>query len=325
MKKAKPAIILIMKLVVSTGLLAYLLSRIHIERFWGTLLSADFTYIAIALVVYLATQMVSALRWAVLARPMGFTIPFRETAVYYLIGMFFNLFAPGTVGGDVSRVYYLARHGDQGAPHGWARATLPAAVSVLMDRAVGMIVLVWLGAAGLALFPRYGVPPLVRYVTFALALAFVVAGICIPLVRRLLPQDGHPVVVKLRLALRSYRTRWRVIPEAILLSVAIHLIQAWMHLILGQAIGIDIPFSFCIILYPLVGTFAAIPISLNGIGLREGGYLVLLGVIGVNSTQGVAFGLLLFIVVVLDSLTGGVAFLLKKGPRPHAAAPAPLI
>ena len=320
MKKAKPAVILIVKLLVSAGLLAYLLSRIHVERFWGTLASADFSYIAIALVVYLATQMISALRWAVLARPMGFAIPFKEIVVYYLIGMFFNLFAPGTVGGDVSRIYYLARDGDQRAPHGWASSTLPAAVSVFIDRAVGMIVLVWLGAIGLALFPRYGVPLVVRYVTFALALSFVAVGLCVPLLRRVLPDDGHPLVVKLRLALRSYRTRWRVIPQAMLLSLVIHLIQAWMHAVLGRAIGIDIPFSFCIILYPLVGTFAAIPISLNGIGLREGGYLVLLGVIGVNSTQGVAFGLLLFAVVVLDSLTGGLAFLLKKGPRPSAAA-----
>jgi len=319
MKKAKPVVILIVKLVVSAGLLVYLLSRIHIERFWGTLASADFSYIAFALIVYLFTQSISALRWAVLARPMGFATPFKDIVVYYLIGMFFNLFAPGTVGGDVSRVYYLARDGDRGAPNGWARSTLPAAVSVFMDRAVGMAVLVWLGALGLALFPRYNVPMLVRSITFTLAVGFIVAGVCVPLLRRLLPEDGHPFVVKLRLALRSYRSRWQAIPQAMVLSFVIHLIQAWIHVVLGRAIGLDIPFSFSIILYPLVGTFSAIPISLNGIGLREGGYLFLLAVIGVNSTQGVTFGILLFVVVALDSLIGGLAFLLKKGPRPSAA------
>ncbi len=324
MKKAKPILILIVKLVVSAGLIVYLLSRIHIERFWDTLASADLAYIALALVVYLFTQMISALRWAVLARPMGFATPFKDVVVYYLIGMFFNLFAPSTVGGDVSRVYYLARDGNQGAPHGSVRSTLPAAVSVFMDRAVGMVVLVWLGAIGLALSPGYGVPQMVRYVTFALALAFIVAGVCVHLLRRVLPEDGHPLLVKLRLALRSYRDRWQVIPQAMVLSFVIHLIQAWIHVVLGRAIGLDIPFSFSIILYPLVGTFSAIPISLNGIGLREGGYLFLLAVIGVNSTQGVTFGILLFVVVALDSLIGGLVFLLKKSPRPSAAAPADL-
>ncbi len=78
--------------------------------------------------------------------------------------MFFNLFAPGTVGGDVSRVVYLARDQESHAK-GRAVTTTHAAMSVLMDRAIGMIVLVWLGAAGLLLFPEYAVPPTVRSIT----------------------------------------------------------------------------------------------------------------------------------------------------------------
>jgi hypothetical protein len=85
---------------------------------------------------------------------------------------------------------------------------------------------------------------------------------------------------------------------------------------IGKALQIEVPFAFCIILYPLVGTFAALPISLNGIGLREGGYLFLLGLIGISAEKGVAFGLLIFLVVVVDSLIGGLVFLLKKSPTP---------
>src|SRR5262245_39586473 len=96
-------------------------------------------------------------------------------------------------------------------------------------------------------------------------------------------------------------------------SFVLHLIQAWIHVLLGWALQIEIPFSYSIILYPLVGTFAAIPISLNGIGLREGGYLFLLGLIGINAEKGVAFGLLLFLIVAVDSLIGGVLFLMNRG------------
>jgi uncharacterized membrane protein YbhN (UPF0104 family) len=317
MKKTKPVLIFLMKLLVSTGLIVFFLTQIHIERFLGTLVSARFSYIALALVVYLLSQILSAGRWMVLARPLGFEEPFKEIVVYYLIGMFFNLFAPGTVGGDVSRVYYLARTDKTHlGKAGWAVSTVPAAVSVFMDRAVGMAVLVWLGAIGLLLFPEYPVPRSIRSVTFAVALALVVAGAVAPLFRRFLPEDGHPVVVKLRFALRAYRTQWSVIPKAIVFSFMLHLIQAWIHMLLGWALQIDIPFSYCIILYPLVGTFAAIPISLNGIGLREGGYLFLLGLIGINAEKGVAFGLLLFLIVAVDSLIGGLLFLLKKSPKP---------
>lgn len=318
MKKTRPVLILLMKLLVSAGLLAFFFTRIHFERFWSTLAGANFGYVAAALAVYLATQLVSAVRWGILARPLGFDTRYKDYSLYYLIGMFFNLFAPSTVGGDVSRVYYLAKGGEKERGHGWATSTIPAAVSVFMDRAVGMAVLLWLGAIGLALFPYYAVPSAIRSLTFALSLALVAGGLLVPALRRILPEDGHPIVVKLRLAMRAYHNQWGVIPQAILVSFAIHLVQAWMHLLMGRALQINVPFSFCIILYPLAGIFAALPVSLNGLGLREGAYLFLLGLIGITAEKGVAFGLLLFLIVVVDSLIGGLLFLLKRSPKPSA-------
>jgi len=315
MKKVKPALILLTKVVVSVGLLVFFFTRIHLERFLHTFASADFSYIALALVVYFLSQFLSALRWEFLARPLGFKKPFKVFFNFYLIGMFFNLLAPGTVGGDVSRIYYLARDGESNRDKSWGGATLNAAVSVFIDRLVGMIVLIWLGALGLALFPDYAVPSPVRLLTFALALGFIIGGLLLPVLRRFLPDNGHALVVKLRVALRRYRAHWRAIPQAIGLSFAIHLIQAWIHLILGLALHIEIPFSYCIILYPLVGTFAALPISLNGLGLREGGYLFLLTVIGISSEKSIAFGVLLFLTVAADSLIGGVVFLLTKSAK----------
>lgn len=317
MKRVKPIIIFLLKLLVSAGLLGYFLSRVHPERFLTTFANAKFSYIGLAMVVYLVTQGVSAVRWATLARPLGIKTPFKDLLRYYLVGMFFNLFAPGTVGGDVSRVYYLVRDEDAHAS-GRPVTTVHAAMSVLMDRAIGMVVLVWLGAAGLLLFPQYAVPHSIRSVTYILALGFAAAVILAPLLRRLMPEDGHPLVAKLRLALRSYRSNWRALLAAAALSLVVHLIQGWMHTVMGRALDLDVPFSFSLIVYPLVGTFSAIPVSLNGLGLREGGYIYLLAVIGIGHEKAIAFGLLLFLIVALDSLLGGLIFLLQQMPRPNA-------
>ncbi len=311
MKKLKPVLILLLKVLVSAGLLIYFFTRIHIERFVETFTKADLSYVAVILIVYLVSQFVGVIRWMILARPLGFKTPLKVLVHYYLIGMFFNLFAPGTVGGDVSRIYYLARDGEQNVDKKWGGATMHAAVSVFIDRVIGMAVLVWLGAIALLLFPQYAVPAAVRSVTYALAGAFILGGLLLPVLRRVLPADGHPVVVKLRVALRSYRAHWQAVPQAILLSFVVHFIQAWIHVLLGRAIQVDIPYSFCLILYPLVGTFSALPVSLNGLGLREGGYLFLFQFIGIGSEKGVAFGLLLFIVVAMDSLIGGLLFFLQ--------------
>lgn len=319
MKKAKPILILLLKLLVSVGLLGYFLARIHIERFLQTFAAAKFSYIAIALLVYLATQAVSAMRWTALARPLGVKTPFKDMTRYYLIGMFFNLFAPGTVGGDVSRVYYLVR--DEGARlNGRSVSTMHAAMSVLMDRAIGMIVLVWLGAAGLLLFPDYAVPHSARVATFLLSLGLLLGALITPLVRRVLPTDSHQLIVKVRLAFSAYRKHWRALVTAALFSLAIHLVQAWMHVVMGRALDLNVPFSFALIVYPLVGTFSAIPISLNGIGLREGGYVVLLSVIGIGTERAIAFGILLFLVVACDSLIGGILYLFQQGAKPDEAA-----
>ena len=318
MKNAKPVTVLLLKVLVSGGLLGYFISRVHPERFVQTFASAKFSYIGLAMLVYLATQVVSTLRWTVLARPLGIETPLKDMMRYYLIGMFFNLFAPGTVGGDVSRVYYLVRDEDARGK-GSAVTTVHATMSVLMDRAIGMVVLVWLGAAGLLLFPEYPVPHTARLATLLLALGLLVGSLLTPLLRRFMPLDGHRLVVKLRLAFRSYRRHWRALLIAALLSLVIHLVQAWMHVVMGRALDLNVPFSFTLIVYPLVGTFSAIPISLNGLGLREGGYMFLLAVIGIGTEKGIAFGLLLFLVVALDSLIGGLLFLLQQNPKPDRA------
>ena len=92
---------------------------------------------------------------------------------------------------------------------------------------------------------------------------------------------------------------------------------------MGKALNLDLPLSFCLMLYPLVGTFAAIPISFGGIGLRESGYMFLLSVLGLSAEKGIAFGLLLFIIVALDSLLGGVLFLIKRKETSVAGAAVP--
>ena len=91
MNKTKPVLIFLMKLLVSTGLIVFFLTQIHIERFLGTLVSARFSYIALALVVYLLSQILSAGRWMVLARPLGFEDPFKEIVAFIISSGCFSI------------------------------------------------------------------------------------------------------------------------------------------------------------------------------------------------------------------------------------------
>jgi uncharacterized membrane protein YbhN (UPF0104 family) len=301
----------VLKLVISLGLLAFFLSRIDFSQFLRVVASANLFYFVLILFAYAAGQVVSCVRWIVLAHPLGFRFSFKNYLSFYFIGMFFNLFAPSTIGGDASRVFYLTRE-SKAKQQTWGRQTTHALVAVLTDRIVGMAVMVWMAACALVLFPQYPVPNVVRYVTFGLSLACLASWFFLPLVNRVLRWLGYSAGEYLRLSLETYWGRQQIIVNSILLSIVVHLNQGAMQFYLAKAVGLDIPWSYGFILYPLVGIFSALPISFNGIGLREGGYLFLLTQIGVSSEKAIAVGLLWFLVIVLDSLIGGVLYVARR-------------
>src|SRR5262249_8660901 len=85
---------------------------------------------------YLLAQLASAWRWHLLARVVGLAGPLLDYLRYYFVGMFFNLVLPTSVGGDVVRVWYLARQEGPAPPLGRG---LAAFVSVLADRFNGVL------------------------------------------------------------------------------------------------------------------------------------------------------------------------------------------
>ena len=309
---SRGTVMLLLKTLVSLAFLSFLLSRIDRSQLLWVLSSAQLSYLIVALACYILCQIICSVRWALLARPLGFKNPLKDYAIYYFIGMFFNLFAPSTIGGDIGRVFYLARGESEEREKGWNGSTGSALVSVIADRFIGFAVLAWMGAVALLVFSAYVLPAIVRYLTFALAAGFLFIWLLLPLVNRFLHRKEFLKGEKLLLGLETYaRNRW-VILQTIGLSLVAHLIQTWIQILLGRSLGVEIPWSYSVVIYPLVGTFSALPISLNGIGLREGGYLFLLRQIGVGSEKAIAFGILWFIMIALDSLIGGVVFILRK-------------
>jgi hypothetical protein len=84
----------------------------------------------------------------------------------------------------------------------------------------------------------------------------------------------------------------------------------------SRALGLQLPLSYICVFHPLVSALSAIPISLSGIGLREGGYVLFLTQIGIERASAVAYGSLWFIVIVTTSLLGGVVFLASGATLP---------
>jgi uncharacterized protein (TIRG00374 family) len=126
----KDRLITLSKIVVSLGLIAYLFTRIDLVQVGDALKSANYLYLLPAALLYLAAMSNAGLKWYILLRAQGISVPFRAVLSYTYVGFFFNNFLPANVGGDVMRGYGLARYTEQGAE---------AAVSVVVDRIVGLM------------------------------------------------------------------------------------------------------------------------------------------------------------------------------------------
>jgi len=79
-----------------------------------------------------------------------------------------------------------------------------------------------------------------------------------------------------------------------------------------RSLGVEVPLVYCLIFIPLISALSLLPISFNGLGIREGGYIFFFSQIGLNMTQAVSASLVFFVLVVLTSLIGGIAFVFQR-------------
>jgi uncharacterized membrane protein YbhN (UPF0104 family) len=100
-----------------------------------------------------------------------------------------------------------------------------------------------------------------------------------------------------------------------LLSVVVQLANVILAWLIGEGLGLPIPPLYYGVLVPLVSILTLLPISLNGMGLREGGTVVLLAPLGISAASAVTLSLLIFAVYTTASLSGGVFYLLGRLPR----------
>lgn len=317
-----------LRLGVGLGLLTFLLLRLDFSRVTIAGPRAQFTGVAVVAVLMILAQGASALRWRVI---MGQDAPavgylFR----LYLIGNFFSLFLPSSIGGDAVRTVAAAR----------ATARTAATVSsVIADRLAGVTAMVIYLVVGAVLAPTLldevrgrvalnASPALLAIAATVATLAFIAMAVFAPRVRDVLRQ-GAAVFVDLA---RS-PARLLVVGALAMVVQGLYIVAWWT---LGTLLGLDVEGVTYLFTVPVVSLVAMLPVTLSGLGVREGAWLLLLGPLGVPAPDAVAFSLLFFVSFTLVGALGGVLFALRgtepairatdsveSGRRPEEQAPLP--
>jgi uncharacterized protein (TIRG00374 family) len=313
----------------SAALLAFLAWRTDWRQIATAFAGLRIGWWLLAVALYAVTQLASSLRWRQLARPLGFRESYGQFLAYYYVGMFFNLVLPTSVGGDVVRAWYL----DAGS----GRKT-PAFLSVFADRASGLLMLVAIACVAVACSP-IDLPPRVPWVVYGIA-AGAAAGLIgvFGLSRRTancklqtanckMEEAGSATELPAwRMRLRSLQfavcsLQFAVFPSArlffvtTLLSVFVQGANVVLVWLAGRALGLDVPASYYAILVPIVTLMTLFPISLNGMGVREWGAVLLLAPLGVAQESATALAFLWFLTYSAVSLAGAFFYLFGRFPR----------
>jgi uncharacterized protein (TIRG00374 family) len=248
----------------------------------------------------------------------------------YLIGMFFNNFLPSGMGGDAVRAYESARTTGRGKE---------AITAVILERGTGMITVFGCGSV-LALFQ----PDLPLQIALLAHGLFVGTLLLVFLLWQnftsgLLNWISAHIVVRLfggRLTgiwakivgvyveFRSYRNQWRLLGAVLLQSALTQVMTVISLYALILAFDYQPPFGAFIAVSGIATALDLVPISLNSLGVREGVYVYFLGLLAIPGPVAVAFALLNRLIVLIQALVGGIAFLWRSArPAPLPTLPAP--
>ena len=287
----------LLRIGLSVCLLAWLISRTNPDDLLTAFLDLSFFAWGVAFLMYLASQVISSIRWYFLAHALDFSGPWSIYLKYYFVGMYFNLFLPTSVGGDVLKMHFISR----GEPK-----KLRATYSILADRLFGLAAMFLLGAG--AVLIGHGILP--HYFEHLLR----VTGICIiaslmglPMAYKLL-SNTWPEIGKRLAVLLVFWKKPKAMFAGLSLSFILQALGMGAVALLANDMGLDPPAVFYFAAFPLVAILTILPISFNGIGIREGGFIYFLGLKGISAEKALTLSLSFFAIQVVAGLIGGLAY-----------------
>jgi glycosyltransferase 2 family protein len=266
---------LLLKLALSASVLALIVARVPLEEVVHRARDAAPLYLLAALLLILLGVVLVAVRWRLVAGWLGVAIPLSLALRALFLGFLGGQVLPSAIGGDFLRGWLLARH----VP-GLTRVV----ASLVADRLVGL---------------------------FGVCLLLMLTS---PVVRQLPPPYASllaPVAVLasgmvLAAFLLANRARLRSAPllVGVLIAILIHALTVAVATLAAKAYGIEAPLEIWLSVIPLAVIAAAIPISINGWGVREAAIVVLAAPLGVPAAQALLVSLTLGILNAIASLPG---------------------
>jgi glycosyltransferase 2 family protein len=308
-------ILIAAKVLLSLALFAYVVAKVSPGNVVATIKPADPRLLAAAAALFLFSSLVGSWLWGRLLRAQGVPIPYRKVAQYYFVGLFFSNFLPSNVGGDIARISDAAKHSGR---------VSPVFSATLMERLIGVVSIGFLAVlASIAALPRlplYGI-----YAVLLLVFLLALGAFLSIFHRKVLHAFEWPfraigarsvadAMERLFDDMHGFKTQGGALFAAFLASTIVQISRIYVHYLVGLSLGVRIAAGYYFLFVPMLAALVSLPISLNGLGVREGAAVVLFGLAGLTREQAFTVPFLTYLISVLISLLGGLIFI-SRAPR----------
>ena len=297
----------ILRILISLVVLVIVIASVGVDRLWTTLSSVNLGWFLIALAIHFLGIVIRTFRWAILVKSLDVRVSFGRLFYLYMAGTFFNTFLPTGIGGDVVKIIDLAPES------GGARAFS----TVFADRLTGILGTSLIALCVAIIDPADVPPPVVALVIFVtggilIATLLLTQQQLIDRVMRHVP--GWSKLLSERQGAANLRSADFLFARRDC-SLDVGLAAIYLTLIASQyalalSLGVIVPVQYFALFIPLTALVQMLPISFNGLGVREGTFQALFGTVDVAGEQAVAISLLYYVLRVITGLIGGLMYLI---------------
>ena len=268
-----------LKIVISIALIYFVLKQIDYKELISLLKKSNLLYLAVAFILFNISKILSSIRLNLYFKEIGIDLNEINNLILYYVGMFYNLFLPGGIGGDGYKAYLLKKRFNIKVTH--------ILKALFFDRVSGLVALIFL-ASTLFIFSQYAITPLNYLSIITIILTY-------------------PIFYFVS---KRYNIFLKYFTKTTLLGLLVQIFQLLSAIAIIYALPKEAPLIEFLVLFLISSVVAILPITIGGVGVRELTFLYGLTYIGVNADIGVAFSFLFFLITMLSSLIG-VLFLHK--------------
>jgi uncharacterized protein (TIRG00374 family) len=299
-----------LRVIVAVGLTTLLLWHSNPSAVWEAARGTDLRFVLAACVLVVLDRMLMAYRWLTLLTPLdpAHRPPLSTVMRIFFVSTFVGTFLPASIGGDAVRAYGLSKEGVGG---------VDAVASVMMDRLLGVVSILLVAIAGAvlardlidirALFPALAVLTILCFAALTVVYSPGVASAAAEILARL--PRGQDAGRRLVTSIQRYADYHSAMTNVLLCSVGVQVLRVLQTCCLGLALGLSVPAGVYFALVPIILLIVLMPITVNGIGTTQAGFVWLFGRAGVNEPTAFALSVLFLGIAVVGNLPGALLYL----------------